>query len=314
VTKRNLIIIHRGPEYERDFDEITSRVIALDRDIITYHLPAGLSVDLPESTWQRPTLTVALTPKFKLQVKRGRILKCRPIGKLQQQEILRSSSLPTPPAARFEFGMKLDPIMFGEFVLLKPLNPRLQSKGQGVHVMRRSRVEALAPRDVGRNHPILHDKHGYIVQKFISTGEKATTYRVATFLGSILFSAKYQSNNSSPSLSSPDTLIESGDFTQKGDKTITFEYEEDILSLARKVAPAFEDFPLLGVDFVRDCKSSKLYVLEVNPGGNTWHFSSSMWAERRRKNPELALSMKDQLGAFDVAAKALVEKTRLLAT
>ena len=218
-----------------------------------------------------------------------RILRCRPIEKLQQQEILRSSNLPTPPAARFQFGMKLDPIMFGEFVLLKPLNPRLQSKGQGVHVMRRSRVESLTSRDVARDHPILHDKHGYIVQKFISTGERATTYRVAMFLGSILFSAKYQSNNKSPSLSSPDRLIESGDFTQKGAKTITFEFEEDVLALARKVAPAFEDFPLLGVDFVRDSNSSRLYILEVNPGGNTWHFSSTMWAERRRRESRVGI-------------------------
>jgi hypothetical protein len=49
-------------------------------------------------------------------------------------------------------------------------------------------------------------------------------------------------------------------------------------------------------------------VLEINPGGNTWHFSSP-WAtafEKERGGRKL----KDQLGAFDIAARVLIEKTR----
>lgn len=43
---------------------------------------------------------------------------------------------------------------------------------------------------------------------------------------------------------------------------------------ARKIGAAFHDAPLLAIDFLRDAKTGKLWFLECNPGGNTWHFSS----------------------------------------
>ena len=115
-------------------------------------------------------------------------------------------------------------------------------------------------------------------------------------------------------LSSDDAALINGNFTQKGDRTITFESEDDVLAVAKKTAEAFDHVPLLGIDIVRHASTSALYVLELNPGGNTWHFSSRMWEERRNKFPKLAQEMKTQFNAFDVSARALVEKTRLLAS
>ena len=313
MTKRNLIIIHRGSDYEQDFDEIARKVNALDRDITIYHLPAHYPAELPAGSWQYPTLTVALHSKFKLPIRRGPVLRNQVMGKLEQQNILRQHGIPTPPAVLFRFGMKIDPIMFGEFVLLKPLDTSLQSKGKGVHVMRRARAEKIAPTDFSRGHPMHLSKAGYLLQKFVHTGEYATIYRVTTLLGRALFAATYKSNTKSPPLTCSDQIIESADFTQKHDRTITFESSDDVLMLAGKVGAAFDSIPLLGIDIVRDGQTSRLYVLEVNPGGNTWHFSSAMWAELRRQQPELVAEMKGQFGAFDIAAEALVEKTRLLA-
>ena len=68
MTKRNLIIIHRGPRYERDFDEIAAKVNALDPNITIYHLPAGLDTVLPKRAWEHPTFTVALTSTFQLKI------------------------------------------------------------------------------------------------------------------------------------------------------------------------------------------------------------------------------------------------------
>ena len=61
-----------------------------------------------------------MTSHFHLPIKRGPVLKVQAIGKLAQQDILRQHGLPTPPALPFTFGMMLDPIMFGDFVVVKP--------------------------------------------------------------------------------------------------------------------------------------------------------------------------------------------------
>ena len=85
MSQRNLILVHRGQDYVQDFDEIAGKVNALDRGITVYHLPAALNADLPHGAWQHPTLTVSLSSKFRITVRRGPILSNRPIGKLDQQ-------------------------------------------------------------------------------------------------------------------------------------------------------------------------------------------------------------------------------------
>ena len=85
------------------------------------------------------------------------------------------------------------------------------------------------------------------------------------------------------------------------------------------------DVPLLGMDIICEEKSGKPYVLECNPGGNTWHFSSKLTAGVRRRMGGVTLvgekkaellgrqMLIDQFGAWDRAAEVLVEKTRQLA-
>lgn len=312
MTKRNLILIHRGPEYEKDFDEIAAKVNRLDESITIYHLPAQLDVQLPLTAWQHPTLTIALTPSFRISIKRGPVLKNSAISKLEQLNVLRRNGIPIPPAMEFEFGKKLDPILFGEFVLIKPLNLQLTSTGHGVHVLRRVRAEQIKPLRFSSDHPIRNGEK-FIVQRFVYTGQKAASYRVTTLLGRILFAAKFRSNSISPDLSSPDDQIETASYTAKGDRTITFEFQDQMLELARRVAIIFKDIPLLGIDLIQDVVTSKWYVLEINGGGNTWHFSSKLWADYHLKNPEALHKMKSQFSAFDAAAEALAETVQELA-
>jgi hypothetical protein len=210
--------------------------------------------------------------------------------------------------------MMLDPILFGEFVLLKPLDWQLTSKGVGIQVMRRTRLEKLRPLNLPADHPMRRDRRGYIVQKLVNTGRFATTYRVATFLGELLYALRYQSLVPSPDLTAPDSEIEAGDFTQKGERRMELAEDEELFSLAKRVAEVFEKVPLLGIDFVRDYKSLKPYILEVNAGGNTWHFASRTWETRRREMPELIHGMKQQFSAYDAAARGLVAKTHQFAS
>lgn len=327
MTKRNLIIIHRGPEYVQDFDEIAAKVNGLDPDITVYLVPDSHGEELPAAVWQQPTLTVALAPKFRLPLRRGLLLRNRAIQKLDQQTIFRKNGIPTPPAMPFHFGMILDPILFGDFVILKPSDLRITSTGESVQLFRRSRVELLTLQDFPRNHLIHRDRGGYLVQKFVDTGEKISAYRVTTFFGVPILALHMRSNVPRPSLQSDDSILENMPVASNAikDKQRFIQADPDMIELARKVHGCLPDIPLLGVDILREAATGKLFVLECNAAGNTWHFSSKGgvklrgWFGGHPRVPLDRAALKgrkmyiEQYGAFDRVAEVLRDKTVALA-
>ncbi len=309
MQKYTLILIHRGPEYHADFLEIRQKVIDIDPSIAVFIGPVNSTGPIPPGAWDNPTLVVALAQRFLLPVKRGTVLKNHQVSKLGQAKIFREAGIPTPPMLPFKFGMKLDPIMFGEHVIIKPMSLSLTSTGRGVNLFRRKRLEQMGPSDFPKDHLIHRDREGYIVQKFISTGKQPTKYRILTFLGEVLYAMKVQLLESSPDLTEPDDVIERGAFTDKGEKARSLDDSPERVALAKQIAKAFANIPVLGIDIIAEANSNKLYALEINAGGNTWHFSSKMSAERRLRFPELTKPIREQYSAFDTAARVLVKKT-----
>lgn len=325
MTKRNLILLHRGPEYERDFGEIAEKVYARDEDITVYLL-SGAAEELPSQIWQRPTLTVALSGKFRTQIKRGIVLSNRKISKLGQAKRAREGGIVVPPILPFTFGMKLDPIAFGSFVILKPMS--INSKGLGVQLFRRNRVEKLGPKDFAPDHPIHRDREGYLVQKFIDTGEFPSWNRVISFFGRPIYAVHGTLLQPRPDLSSSDAILEAATVAIQGaTRQREWRVEGDIMDMAKEVGRVFGEIPLLAIDILRDVHTRKLYFLECNPGGNTWHFSSNQAgginlrlqlgeAEKHGEKRALELGrqrMIEQFDAFNAIAEVLVEKTHLLA-
>lgn len=223
--------------------------------------------------------------------------------------------------------MKLDPILFGEFVVIKPMT--LTSTGEGVHLFRRRRLEAMSLADFPRAHPIHHDREGYLVQKFIDTGEFPAWNRVISFFAKPIYAAHGRLKSPRPPLCSSDEELESAKIAiQASERQRHWTVEQDVLDLAAAVGDTFSEIPLLAIDLLRDVHTGKLHFLECNPGGNTWHFTSTQsgginlrheLGEADRFGPDAALEigrqrMIDQFNAFDVIAKVLVEKTRRLAS
>ncbi|HUQ36875.1 MAG TPA: hypothetical protein VM144_10920 [Aestuariivirga sp.] len=329
MTERNLILIHRGLEYERDFDEIADKVFALDGSITIYSLGSRYTVQLPDSAWKKPTLVVALTSRYNLKVKRGTVLTNHVIDKIAQGTIVSAAGINTPPVLPFTFGMKLDPILFGEFVIIKPRDFGLTSTGKGIQLFRRRRLETVRPEDFPADHPIFRARTGYLVQRFIDTGKFPTYSRVLTFLGQPIYSANGALTTPRPDLTCSDAVLEAASISiQGGARQRQWGVDEDVLDMARKVGAAFSNVPLLAIDIIREQASQKIYFLECNPGGNTWHFSSlqpggikirMLLGESDKYGKKMALKlgrqrMIVQTGAFDVIAKVLVERTHELAT
>jgi hypothetical protein len=321
---KNLIIAHRGPEYERDFDEISKKIIAKCDDIQVFHLPCYLDVIFPERVWQYPTYTISFHPEIVAPIKRGIIHSCKQIEKLDQTTVFRANNIPTPYDALFKFGMTLDPSLFGEFVITKPADLELTSTGNYVNLIRRESLMKKKKEDYPTEHPINSEK-GCIVQDFIDTGDCPSYYRVQTFMGEVIFSYHPIRLNSRCSLDSPDEVIETTHIASQtqGKKKILKLYEDiEVLTLAKKVSAVYPEIPTLAIDIVRDVKSNKLYVLECNPGGNTWHFSSPNGYNIRKhlgneklNDPEKIQEisreiLKNQFGAFDIISDKLIEATK----
>lgn len=321
MSERNLILIHRGPEYEQDFDELAGKVHALDRSLTVYHLPARLNTDLPVSAWQYPTLTVSLTSAFRIPVRRGPILSNRPIDKLVQQDVFRRNGIPTPAALPFHPGMKLDPILFGEFVVLKPLDLKRTSQGIGIKLFRRRTLEAISAQRLGQ----LMLPGDYIVQRYVDTGAQLKWFRVCSFLGSPLYSFYAISKTVRPPLSSSDEVLFDAVIASNfnTDQHMQMYAPPAVIEMAKKVHAALPDIPLLGMDIIIEERTERLFVLECNAGGNTWHFSSEVardWREAHGKqilepghldaNQRGRFFLIDQFGAFDVAALALARAAR----
>jgi len=94
MSKQNLIVIHRGPEYVRDFEEITEKIFAIDPAISVFCIDQSVSRVMPDDAWERPTLTVALMTKFNAEIKRGRILMNRSILKPGQHKAFVDAGCP----------------------------------------------------------------------------------------------------------------------------------------------------------------------------------------------------------------------------
>jgi len=89
---------------------------------------------------------------------------------------------------------------------------------------------------------------------------------------------------------------------------MTLCYEDDVLALARAAYEAIPEVPFQGCDIIRETNTGVLYVLEVNPGGNTWAFSNAFAA--RMTQALGGYDIKQQFNAFETIADALIEKTR----
>ena len=313
ATAKNLIILisNSGNRYDpADFVDIGNRAAAYAPDVRVYVINDEVpSSSLPKSVWEFPTLTVAFNKKSIFIPPRGRIIHNRKIEKLEQARVLGLADIPIPHCEIFKPGMALDPAIWGDIVLLKPAPLDATSHGDNIQIFRRSNLSEMKTGDFPPDH-FVH-RFPMIIQQFIDTGKFPCKYRVLTLCGEVLYAQFRKLVEPRPDLALSDEVLKSAQVATSGGPCQYFHQDyPDVVEFAKKVADAFPNVPLLGVDIVRDIISNKLYALEVNAGGNTWHFSSKLWAERRRQYPKVAEEAMTQYNAFDTAARALVSATR----
>ena len=308
AKSRTLILVnHPGRQKRQDFEEIKAKIEAFAPNIDVQIVEAGGPAnEIDEHAWQRPCLVVSFATPIGFRPKRGLIYCCRQIPKFKQLENLDRAGIPVPLSAQLEFGKQLNRKFWGPLVVLKPTTPGFMSQG-AVYLMRTERVAELAETVFPAGHP--SRRMPVIVQRFIDTGERPSCYRTLTLFGEPLYCLWFAVATPRPPLDDSDELLLTAKIATNGEYGSGFyvAYDSDVLMLARRVYAAFPAIPLQGVDIIREQGTGRLYVLEINAGGNTWHFSS-----RHIEHVPNALPRAEriaQFGAWDVAARVLISKT-----
>jgi hypothetical protein len=238
--------------------------------------------------------------------KRGKILAGRPIPKIEQMERMRETSVSTPDYDILRRDGFVDVSRFGPVVIVKS-GANFTSHGKNVFL-----VKSHAVPDLIRSRG---DKWAegapWIVQKFIEPEGGTHNYRVLNLLGENLLAYCKRSTAQNGPLENYDDLMTGYAHQAKRQHGIVetnFARDPDVLATATSVGAAFPDIPLRGCDIVREKGTGKCYVLEINPGGNTWIFSKPGASERLKKQLKVE-DIAGPQGSFTKAADALAKAT-----
>jgi hypothetical protein len=309
TIERHLVLVHQRVAQDiGDFIRIAEAVRTLAPDIDVFIAendhPSSL---VRKKAAARPSLVFSPGPLGLFRPSRGRIYQGRLMSKLDELRMLVAGGARIPLFEELTPGTRLDPEVYGDYVVLKPSDALGGSFARGIEVRRREDVTYLPPESYPEGHP---GRRGpMIVQRLIDTGPARTFCRVLTLFGEVLSAHREDSTVPLP----PVDVCGAQDYRIKPDfelgGKLSYTHDPEVLDFARSVYQAFPEIPLQGTDVVRCDKTGVLYALEINPGGNTWMFS-----RRQAANTRKLLGVEDlstEFDAFPTAARVLIDKTRL---
>ena len=313
VFARHLILAYRpGWQSLEDLNKIAFHVSDIDPTIRTFILPTTARNFLTRNeAATRPTFVLSPGRMPSFRPARGKVYAGRPMAKIEEVRRLQAAGVPVPHTELLTPNIvPLDPAVWGEFVIVKPTDLATSSAGRGFHLMRTHRVRYRRPEDYPSDHP---GRLGpMMVQQYVNTGGKVAILRVLTLFGEPLYVLLTETKPNVVDLTLSDEEIEKTPIAnqQHDDIDRIFIDDEAACVVARAAYRALPEVPLQGCDVIRDVTTGKLFVLETNSGGNTWHFSSSLQAESRRKNgQEFERMRRNQRDALRTAARVLVART-----
>jgi len=256
----------------------------------------------------RPTVTVEFDRPAHFNLIRGRRLRQLPMGKLASNQQLQAAGLPVPECEVIMPATRLDPAVWGPYVVVKPDRG---CRGAYVWVHRTGRVRYKAPAELPEDHP---GRQGVLyAERFIYTGPYPVSYRVLTLFGEPLAATRSEGRHDQAPLAGATAFREAAGVSVVATAsgcTISLTDDAEVLALARRVHAVFPTVPVLGQDIVREAATGKLYVLETNPGGGVWTFSNR---SGRKMQAEFGLDFYRQFDGMRAAARVLTEVARRFA-
>lgn len=308
MGKKNLLL-HYFPKmlFRSDFDAMAERIHASTTDIAV----EVLATDRPHP-WTmvraaaRPTVSVEFYRAKFTPCLRGRVFRqWRGATKSAQYRVMDAAGLPVPKWTAIAPETKLDAAEWGPYVIEKPDSG---ARGAYVRTKRTSRVKFRERDDLQEDNP--GRLAGMIAQQLIDTGPVPVSYRVKTLFGTPLLALRYEGGRD-PWYVEDDKgkrRITGSSIVSTGRGChITLADDDALLDLARRVHAAFPDIPVLGIDMVRDVDDGSLWVLEVNPEGNTWNLGGPGGHQLMEA---AGVDFYQQFNALDRCAETLIELCR----
>jgi hypothetical protein len=305
MTNYNLLLVHTpGKQDLADFLTVRNMMIGKAPDIEVTIVSSGqpISTDLVSELSKRPTLIFSPMPISFSQELRGKLLV--PPSRLKKHDefrILRRANLPVPETILLTRFEQLADVPFSGRIVVKP-NHGL--RGHGVRLLAASALKTWSRE---RFEGSESNKGGMIVQPFINTGPQPSSYRVMTVMGRPIYCDMYISNLNLDTLHAEQLANGVPVASNIDDRTMKQSDEMDVIALAREAHRMLDFTPVMGADIVRCALSGKLYILELNPCGWTWHLSSDPGKESQRK---FSLNRYDQFNALKTLADLLIQETR----
>jgi hypothetical protein len=302
---RNLLIVQTAPEQDpSDWIAIQQRIERNAPDI-EVRIADNRNRNPVTARWQvrRPSLVFSPVRLIDFFPRGGAVYCGHILGKDEQLRRLSAIGISTPRTATLSPLSSFDSAEWGEYVIVKPNN---LNSGVGVKLVRTAdlsarydELTALADDQILVEPYIDHAEDGYPAE-----------YRVMSMFGRALYCVRNRWGNKRPPLAeiaaNPLGVIASNNKTMGGHVRAICN-DPEIVSLGQRAHAAFPECPVIGVDIIRERRSGRLFVLEVNPHGAVWHFSSPF---AKNLDPEYVRARYAQFNALDLAADLLIEKTR----
>jgi hypothetical protein len=301
TAERHLLLVHQPDAQDRrDFEQIAAIVHSQAPDIAVFiasnEIPSAVT---RKKAAKRPTLVFSPLYLRDFAPQRGKVYAGQLLTKGQQMERFVAAGLPVPP---FWFkGSEVPPehAILGRHVLVKSAELGA-SLGSGIVLMRTAAALATV------------DQFGDVfLQRYIDTGVYPAWYRVYTMFGQPVAAHKNTSTVKRVSLDASDEELAKSvvQARRATGQTKTLCHDADVLAFAGEIYSSVPEVAFQACDIIREEATGRLYVLEINPGGNTWVFSRENTA---RVIAELGgYDIKQQFNAFETIADALIEGTRL---
>jgi hypothetical protein len=306
---RNLLILHTPTAQAlSDWEEVKQRIETRAPDI-EVRIANNLSRNFVTRRWQasRPSLVFSVAPLRAYQPAGGKVYAGRrlvELGKAEELHRMHVAGLPVPPTVPLTPDLRLCGEPWGEFVVVKP------AAGWRGMMVRLIRIEDLSRR---YSELTANGQVPMLVQPYIHHVDdegRPADYRVTTLFGrEVLAGYKFWNKPQRPLAdlaADADGIIAVNDTTVEKSRRLI--YEEDVIALGRSVHRAFPEIPVLGIDIVRETGTGRLVIMESNPSGYVWHFSSS--TGEQHVSDEGRRKMYEQFNALELAADLLIEKTR----
>ena len=303
--ERNLVLVHTQnlqslSEIEEKAEAVGRRAPEIEVFVVNNLLPNSVT---RRRAAVRPALVFSPVRLRSFTPMRGKIYCGRRHTKMEEVQRLIAGGIPVPETVMLGPDTRLDPGAWGPFTVLKP---NRGMGGEGIHLVRTRDVRWRDPMSFPAGDP---RRVPVLAQRFIDTGPNTTCHRVTLLFGRRIWATTSRWLKSRAFDLDPDGIgpLEEPIAANHEERTVTLNFDEEILEFGRRVAAAFPEIPVLGVDVIRETVTGRLYALEVNASGLTWHSSSNLGLKLQR---DRGIDLQAQFGLIDIAADTLIDVTR----